>query len=250
MKVIVNGLATEYEDEGAGQIILLLHGWQDDLHTFDALVPLLSPAYRVIRLDLPGFGKSETPKRSWDLDVYVQFINNFVQKLNIHVGTLVGHSFGGRIIIKGNAARKFRTDKIILIGAAGVTKRRRLRNAAIMALAKVGKIITCIPPLIFWRAGLQKKMYRLVGGDYGTAGALRETFLKIISEDLGGSAIKIAMPALLIWGANDTETPISHGERLSKLIRNSELKVINGAGHFVHQEKPNVVAKLIQEFVC
>lgn len=249
MKIIIQNLAIEYQDEGAGKVILFLHGWQDDLHTFDSLVAFLSPANRVIRLDLPGFGKSETPKETWDLNDYVGFVNSFIQKLNIQIDAFIGHSFGGRIVIKGEATKNFQPRKIILISSAGIAKNRTFRNSILKIFTKIGGWTTYLPPLIFWREKLRKKIYRLIGSDYLNAGALKETFLKIISEDLSSDAKKIITPTLLIWGRNDTETLLSDGERLSYLIHDPELKVLDGAGHFVHREKSQEVARLIQDFL-
>lgn len=249
MKIIVQNLAIEYEDKGTGKVVLFLHGWQDNLYTFDSFADVFASTYRVIRLDLPGFGKSEIPKEAWNLDDYVHFVKNFIQKLNIHADVLVGHSFGGRIAIKGTATKNFHPHKIILIGSAGIAKNRTFRNSVLKIFAKAGGWILSIPPLIFWREGLRKKIYKYIGSDYGNAGALKETFVKIISEDLTMSAKKITTPALLIWGVKDTETPLSDGELLSRLIQNSRLKVVDGAGHYVHREKPEEVVKLIQEFL-
>ena len=249
MKIIVQNLATEYLDEGTGKVVLFLHGWQDNLHTFDSLASLLSPTWRIVRLDLPGFGKSEVPKETWNLDNYVQFVKDFINKLDIHVYALVGHSFGGRITIKGEATKNLQAQKIILIGSAGIAKNRTFRNSLLKILAKIGGLITYIPPLIFWRKALRKRMYGFIGSDYLNTGKLKETFLKIISEDLSASAKNITIPTLLIWGVNDTETPLTDGKKLSQLISGSELKVLNETGHFVHREKSQGVAKLIQEFL-
>lgn len=249
MQIIVQNLAAEYQDDGTGDVIFFLHGWQDNLHTFDALASFLSPAHRVIRLDLPGFGKSEAPKEPWGLDDYVRFVKNFIQKLNINVDILVGHSFGARIVIKGAATKNLQPRKIILMGAAGIAKSRTLRNFVFKVFAKIGGLVTYIPPLVFWREKLRTQMYRFVGSDYLNAGALKETFLKIISEDISTCAQEITIPTLLIWGAGDTETQLSDGEQLSRLIRHSQLKVVRGAGHFVHREKVRDVATLLQEFL-
>lgn len=249
MKIIVQNLSIEYQDRGIGKVILFLHGWQDNLHTFDSLAKYLSPTNRIVRIDLPGFGKSEVPNEHWDLDNYVQFVKNFIQKLNLSVDTIVGHSFGGRITIKGSATKKLQPHKIILIGSAGLAKNRTFRNSVLKSFAKIGGWITNIPPLFFWREKLRKKIYRIIGSDYLNVGALKDTFLKIISEDLSMSAKKITMPTLLIWGESDAETPLSDGKQLSRLIRNSKLKVISGAGHLVHREKSQEVAKLVQEFL-
>ena len=249
MNIIVQNLAVEYQDDGVGKVILFLHGWQDDLHTFDVLATFLSQKNRVVRLDFPGFGRSETPAEAWDLDDYVRFVSDFIKKLDIQVDVLVGHSFGGRIIMKGIATEKLRARKLVLIGSAGIARRHTARNTILWILAKLGWLIISVPPLIFWRDKIRKQVYGLIGSDYLDAGTLKETFLNIISEDLGECAKKIITPTLLIWGADDTETPLSDGERLSRLIHNSKLKVIDGAGHFVHRERPQETARLIQAFL-
>jgi pimeloyl-ACP methyl ester carboxylesterase len=253
MKIIVQNLAVEYKDEGVDlarpKTILLLHGWQDNLHTFDTLASLLSKTYRVISLDFPGFGQSEMPKETWDLDNYVEFVRNFIQKLNLQVDMLVGHSFGGRIAIKGVAGKNLQPNKIILINSAGVSNRLTLRNSVLKVFAKIGNIVIYISPLFFWKDKLREKIYKFIGSDYQKSGMLQKTFMKIIAEDLSSAAQTITMPALLIWGENDTETPLSDGQRLAKLIPDSRLEIIKKAGHFVHQEKPEDVAKLIRIFM-
>ena len=247
MRVLVDNLITEYQDEGSGPIILLLHGWGDNLRTFDALVPHLSSTRRIIRLDLPSFGKSEAPGKPWSLDDYVQFVADFIKKIDVSVDVLVGHSFGGRVAIKGISTNKLSARKIILMGSAGIARRRTFRNTAFAVLAKIGKILVLVPPLFFWRQELRRALYSFAGSDYVSSGALKETFLRVIAEDLGPSAEQIAVPTLLIWGANDTETPLSDGKRLSHMICNSRLEVIEGAGHFVHRDHPEKVARLMRE---
>lgn len=249
MKIIVNNLATEYQDKGTGETMLLFHGWKDDLHTFDPLAEFLSATHRIIRIDLPGFGSTETPRGAWTVDDYVQFVSDFVQKLGIRVDTLVGHSFGGRIAMKGLAADKLHARKLILFGSAGIAKKQPFRKCIIRVFAKIGGALMSVPPLAFWRDAMRKKIYRIIGSDYPDSGMLRETFLNIVSEDLSEHARKITIPTLLVWGADDTETPLSDGERLSQLIQGSQLKVLEGVGHFVHKEKPREVAKYMQEFL-
>src|SRR3989338_8464939 len=79
--MIVDNLATEYADQGQGPVILMLHGWGGSLHGFDLLVNDLVQNHRVIRLDLPGFGGTDAPTETWNLDNYISFTKNFVNKL-------------------------------------------------------------------------------------------------------------------------------------------------------------------------
>ncbi len=122
MKVIVQNLAVEYLDEGEGRTILFLHGWLDSLQSFDYLSTSLSLKNRVVRLDLPGFGKSELPKEAWNVLDYVNFVNEFIKKLDISVDVLIGHSLGGRIVIKSEAKKIIDCKKVILIASAGIGK--------------------------------------------------------------------------------------------------------------------------------
>lgn len=249
MKIIVNNLAIEYEDQGKGKVILFLHGWGDTLHTIDALIPELIKDYRVVRLDLPYFGKSESPKNDWNLDNYLELVEAFIEKLDLKVYAIAGHSFGGRISIKGTALGKFNEEKMILIGSAGLAQRKTFRNSALKLLTKIGGFVTYIPPLFFWREKIRKRIYEILGSDYYNAGPMKETFINVINEELSASVKKITIPTLLIWGEEDTETPLSEGKEINRLIKNSKLEVISAAGHMVHQQKADQVAKLINEFL-
>jgi len=243
MKVIIDRIATEYQDQGSGKTVLFLHGWQDNLETFNGLTSFLSLKYRVVRLDLPGFGQTEKPKESWELDSYIGFILNFIDKIKINPDFIVGHSFGGRILIKGLARNKFKPEKAVLLSSAGVSRKKKARF-----LYKLIKLLTYIPPIIFYREKIREKGYKMMGSDYLASGDLKETFLKIISEDLTLEASKIKIPILLIWGRKDTETPLSDGVKLSEIITGSKLEIID-SGHFFFKEKPEEVSSLIDNFL-
>ena len=252
MKAIVENLAVEYRDEGNpnGPVMLFLHGWRNDLHSFDALVPELAASYRIIRLDLPGFGGTETPRMAWELNDYVRFVADFIRKLGISIDVMVGHSLGGRIMIKGLGSKVFSPKKAVLIASAGIAKRKTWRNRILKVIAKIGKAVTVAPPFSLWRNLLRRKLYAYAGSDYDSAEALKETFVKLISEDLRASAKEITVPVLLLWGGHDTETLLSEGVCLSRLIPRTTLQVFPEAGHHVHQEKSREVARAIKEFAA
>ncbi|MDO8552733.1 MAG: alpha/beta hydrolase [bacterium] len=249
MRIIINGLAIEYDDRGSGETIVMLHGWKDNLRTFDGIFTALATSFRVIRIDLPGFGGSDAPPKDWTLEDYVSFVKDFTDKLNITPSAYAGHSFGGRIVIHGVASKVLNAKKIILISSAGVARRKTLKNSGLAVLAKFGRAAASVPPLSFWKQSIRRKLYESIGSDYFRAGALSGTFLNIIKKDLAEDAKKISLPTLLIWGSNDMATPLEEGERLHSLIRNSTLHVIPGAGHFVHQERPAEISGIIRKFL-
>lgn len=247
MKIIINNLALDYDDQGSGPVLVLLHGWQDRRQTFDALIPYVS-GYRIIRLDLPGFGGSEHPPTAWRVDDYVECVAAFIGRLGLDVAGLVGHSMGGRIAISGLASGRLRASKLILIGAAGLSTSRTLRTRTYNMIAKIGKFITLIPPLSLYRRQWRERLYARAGSDYLGAGPLRGTYLNIINEDLAAAARSVTTPTLLIWGDHDQATPLAQGRRLQNLIVDSRLEVLPG-GHFIHQDQPVRVARLMTDFV-
>ncbi len=250
MKTIVNNIALEYMDEGQGPVLFFMHGWQDNLSTFEAIKNQLVAKYRVIRLDLPGFGYSDTPVTAWNLDNYIDCVSAFLQKMEVSPRAIVSHSFGGRITIKGIAIGKIKTEKVVLIASAGLSKRFTIKNLAIKIISKVVGVALRIPGISFWRDRVRNTFYKVIKSDYINAGALQNIFLNIIKEDLAKFAPQLQNETLLIWGDKDTATPIADGKRLAKLIPNSRLEILHGSSHFVHREKSEEVAKLILDFVC
>ncbi len=248
MKTIISNLVVEYDDNGSGDVLVMLHGWKDNLRSFDGIALPLSTSFRVIRIDLPGFGGSDAPPKDWALDDYVAFVKYFLIKLNVKPKVYVGHSFGGRISIRGIATKALDAKKLVLISSAGVARRKTLKNLILAVLAKIGRAVGVIPPIGFWKQKIRRKLYEAIGSDYFQAGALSRTFLNIINMDLAEDAKKITLPTLLIWGEKDDTTPLEEGEKLNGLIRNSTLRAIPEAGHFVHQEKASEVSVIIRQF--
>lgn len=248
MKILINDLVTEYKDEGNGLVLLMLHGWWRDISDFDGITEILKNSYRIVRVNLPGFGGAQRPQKTWNLNDYVDFVKNFIEKLEINPNVLIGHSFGGRIIIKGIGESKLRAEKIILISAAGV-KMNVFRKMVFQFLAKIGDIVSYIPPLIFIRRKLKNKFYKIIGSDYLESGNMKEIFKAVVEENLTIFAKQIKKETLLIWGDKDIQTPLKDGKLLHSLIQNSKIEIIENTGHFVCLEEPQKVANLIKDFV-
>jgi pimeloyl-ACP methyl ester carboxylesterase len=253
MKVIVDGQLVHYQDEGKGKVMLLLHGWGANLKTFDALSQAFAGSYRVIRLDLPGFGESPRPNKAWRIDDYARFIARFLEKIKVDaVYAVAGHSFGGRITIKATSRGYITPKKIVLMGSAGVRAPLTLKQRLYKAAAKTGKAATQVPGLRSARRSLQRRLYASAGTtDYLDAGAsgMREIFLNTINEDLRADAAKITQQSLLIWGEQDEDTPIAYAKEFQKEIAGSKLHIIPNAGHFVYLDAPQDAVQLTDEFL-
>lgn len=251
MKLIVNDQLVTYGDEGTGKVILLLHGWGASLGTFTALTKDLSDNYRVISLDFPGFGASPKPNDSWHVDDYAQLVKAMIQKLEVDPYAMVGHSFGGRVILKAVGNNYLDPEKIVLMSSAGVKPKASLRQFAYALAAKIGKLILKLPLLSRFQVKLRRRLYESAGStDYLEAEAMRPIFLNVINEDLQADAAKIQQPSLLLWGEDDDSTPVSDARTLHDAIKNSQLRVIPNAGHFVYIDKYDEAAKAIKDFLA
>lgn len=248
MQIIVNDLLVHYELNGSGKTILLLHGWGDSLRGMDTLSKELSLKYQVLAINLPGFGGSQAPAVAWDLNAYADFVASMLQKLNLQCYAMIGHSNGGAILIKGLSEKKLGAEKLILLASAGIRNGRSTRNNVLLLISKSGKIMTS--PLSFkTKRLLRQKLYQKVGSDMLVNENLKETFKKIVNDDVRLAATSIKIPTLIIYGDLDKSTPLAYGEIFQKSIKQSKLEIIVGAGHFVHQEKSVEVLKLIESFL-
>ena len=249
MQVIVDSLLTHYEILGQGKTILLLHGWGDNTAGLRALQANLAKKYKVIAVDLPGFGGSQPPNSAWGLDEYAQFISDFLSKIDAgKMLAVVGHSNGGAIAVRGLARRRFAADKLVLLASAGIRGEYKGRVKALRLITKAGKALTAPLPKSL-KARLRKKVYRTVGSDMLVAEHLQETFKKVVTDDVRADAGRLRLPALLIYGDQDESTPVSYAKMLNEAIEGSKLEVLPGTGHFVHLDEPEKTTKLITEFL-
>lgn len=251
MHITVSDLQVAYDDQGIGKVLVLLHGWGTDRQNYSELTDALRHQYRVIALDLPGFGESSMPPGDWKVDNYVNLVANFLNKLDISDPyALIVHSFGGRIAIKGLSNGLLRADKLVLIDVAGIAHDKSLRNRSYALVAKIGKPIMRLPGLRNKYQIARRKLHEQAGStDYAKAGEMTQIFLNTIQEDLSGDARSLKLPTLIIWGSEDTETPLSDARFFHSVISGSILKIVQGAGHFVHNEQPKKVTRFIQDFL-
>jgi pimeloyl-ACP methyl ester carboxylesterase len=251
MQVLVNGQLVSYADEGKGRVLVLLHGWGAQRSTFDSMAKALSVHYRVIRLDFPGFGNSPRPADTWGVGEYATLTAAFLKKLGIErVYALLGHSFGGRVIIKGAATGLLHADKIVFLNAAGPRSKDGTRRTVFKIAAKSGKLVTKAPGLRGLRRILQKKLYRAAGAtDYLDAGAMKSIFINTVNEDLTPLLGKVSSEVLLLWGEHDQDVPVQTAELMHKLLPRATLAVLPGAGHFVYLDQPIETLRRIEEFL-
>lgn len=248
-QVVVNGLLTSYSRVGEGRPVLCLHGWGDTKATFVGLEAGLKSDFSVIALDLPGFGQSQAPPEVWDLDDYAKFVAAFLTKLSIDPYAVIGHSNGGALAIRSLATGAWPAQKLVLLASAGIRTRQRVKRQILRIVAKVGKLATFWAPISF-RQKLRVRLYGVAGSDMLAVPHLEETFKRTVRQDIQADAAELGLPTLLIYGQDDTATPPADGQVLAGLIPGARLEVLEGVGHFVHQDAPDKVETLVKEFLA
>lgn len=226
--------------------IIILHGWgRGSISWLKVKEILENQGLKVLVPDLPGFGRNPLPRNPWSIDNYVEWIKQHVEVRGeiAEQFFLLGHSFGGRIAIKFAIKYPEKLAGLILASAAGITKRKSLKNFIFLVLAKIGKL--------FFRQRLFKRIiYKLAGSrDYMLAGGImQETMKRVINEDLKPYLSKISVRTLVVWGKNDKETPIADAYLINKAIPGSKLEIIDGVGHRINFEAPEILVQKIKEF--
>ena len=232
----IDGRRVRYIDEGEGPAVLLLHGWGAPAQTYRLIISHLSARHRVVAPDLPGFGGSQEPPADWGADDYADFALRLAAQLGLEKAVLIGHSNGGRIIIKllSRPSIPLAVPKAVLIDAAGIKPRHGAKYYAKVYSYKAGKRLLTLPGVRRLFPGAAERLKSRSGSaDYRNASeVMRQVMVRCINEDLTPLLPLIRVPTLLIWRDNDTATPLTDGRLMEQRIPDAGLVVLRGGGHF------------------
>ena len=246
MNIRINNLNINYIKEGTGENFLFLHGWAAPFSLYQGVLDSVANYATVYALDLPGTGNSDEPENPWSVDDFVDFIIKFINKMELKELNIMGHSFGGRIIIKllNRSDLPFKINKVILMDAAGI-KVNSSKTSTKTKIYKVGKkILKPIP------GAVEKLQNKLGSEDYKNASPImKATMIKALNEDLTPYLENIKNETLLIWGTADTATPIEHAEIMEQKIKGSGLVRVEGGTHFCFLEQPILVYRVLESFL-
>ncbi len=246
----LDGYPLHYDVSGPeeGSPVIMMHGYGGNHTTVDSMAKVLSTGMRVYNLDLPGHGQSPDPPEVWGVNEYTILIEKFIRKLGLDTPALIGHSFGGRIAILLGSRNK--TGKIVLVDAAGVKPSRPLKYYIKVYSFKIAKKI--LPVLLGKRKGeeaINKWRGKAGSADYRSSSPMmRMVMSRHINEDLKPAMPLIKAPTLLIWGENDTATPLSHAKTMESLIPDAGLVSFPGCGHYSFLDNPGGVKAVLKEF--
>lgn len=238
MFITIDNLNIFYKKAGQGDKVMFLHGWMGRADSFLPVFNYLSSNFEVYAIDFPGFGESTGPDRPWDVGDYMELTLKVFDALGIDSADIVAHSFGGRVAIMMAAEHPERVRKMVLADSAGLIPKRGLKYYLRVYRFKLCKRMYIAFTPAQQRAQRLDEFYRRYGSqDYRDAGSLRQTFTKVVNQDLRGYLHAIKSPTLLVWGDMDKDTPLYMGRIMEKEIPDAGLVLFKGAGHFAYLDR-------------
>ena len=254
-KIFINDLKINYKIAGVdspGEPLLILHGWAGSSNSWIEVQKILAGnGFKVICPDLPGFGKSQSPPFGWSVKDYSDFALEFVEKLGFQKINLMGHSFGGRISIKSSIFYPEKLENLILCATAGIRHNLNFYQRIVVNLARIGNYLFSRKPLRRYQDSIRNIFYMILRQrDYlKVKGTMRETFQKIVIEDLEPDLPKIKTKTLIIWGKDDKTVPLKDAFVLKEKISQSTLEIIPKTSHTPNLEAPEKVAEILSHFL-
>jgi pimeloyl-ACP methyl ester carboxylesterase len=244
--VSVDGQTARLVQLGAGDPVVVLHGWGGRIESMAPVISCLSTARRVLALDLPGFGESPAPATAWGTSDYATFVRRALADADVERADFVSHSFGAKTSLY-LAATTSLVSRLVLAGSSGLRTPPSFRARVKRGVSRAGRTAGKLgPPGRALRAALYR---RIASEDYRNAGALRPTFVRVVNEDLGSLLPQVAVPTLLVWGAKDEAVPLAHARRMEGAIPDAGLVVFEDAGHFAYLDEPDRFCRIVRHFL-
>lgn len=251
-EIEINGITLNYNETGpdGAPCVLLMHGWGCDHTTVRLIEETLSPFMKVYNVDLPGHGKSQEPPEVWGVEQFTSTMEAFLDRLSIKNPVLIGHSFGGRISILMASRRDI--PKVVLVDAAGIKPKRPLKYYLKVYSFKTAKKVL---PIILGK----KKGEQAINAWRGKAGSadyrnsspvMRAVMSRCVNEDLKHVMPQIKASTLLIWGEDDTATPLSDAKTMERLIPDAGLVSFPGCGHYSFLDNPGQFRAVLRSFLA
>ncbi|MCG8571920.1 MAG: alpha/beta hydrolase [Spirochaetes bacterium] len=239
---LADNLIISYLDnkKDSDKILLFVHGWGADKYNLQIIYQALANQYRIIAIDLPGFGESLRPNYTWNSIDYAQLILQFLDKLNIQTCSYIGHSFGGKIGIILASQQKDRIKHLILIDSSGLRPKRGINWYLQVYSFKFLKFL--FQKMIKSEKQWQKIQQNFGSSDYQNADAIRDILVTVVNEDYSHLLPEIQCPVFLYWGEKDQDTPLWMAKKMHKLIKDSGLYIVKKGSHFSFLEDQRIIS--------
>lgn len=223
--------------------LIILPGWMQNATHWEAVHTQLS-LHKVPHtiIDLPGFGSQPYDANLSDLNSISAWFKEKIDSLNIEAPVvLVGHSYGGRVAVSVAASLKGPISRIVLIGSPNLYMPTWSTRVLRVLSALVSPIKRFIPEFV--RMKFRSDDYQAVKGT-----KMQLLFSSIIAHDQSEELSALSVPVQLLWGRNDMQAPIEIAMKMRMLIPACELEIIEGAGHDLHLERPQLLASKLASY--
>ncbi|MCA9381452.1 alpha/beta hydrolase [Candidatus Dojkabacteria bacterium] len=230
-------------EENSKSQLILLHGWGGSRKSLAALTDELSSKYFCHILEMPGHGSTPEMNFPWEMVDYASWLEEYLQENDISSYSLLGHSFGGKIILEAVSSGLLKPEEIILIDSNGIKPKNSLKKTFFKLIALIYRPFR---NSILGEA-IKKYIYKYIirESDYvKTSGMLKESFKLFNEQHYDTKLQNISVPTIIIWGKDDAVTPLWMGQKLNSGIAGSKLFVIDGT-HGIPLQKPHEVAEII-----
>lgn len=262
--VDVDGLNIHYKDTGPrdGPVLLLLHGFGSSLQTWDVWSSQLEQKFRVIRLDLPGFGLTgPSPVNDYSEKNDLATLTRFVNKLGLSSFSVIGHSMGGKMAWGLAAAEPDRVKALVLMAPDGFPDAKDIGSKPYEMPSVMGLMKFCLPKLLV-RKSIEPAFFNpnaltdhLVNRYYdmlrapGVRAAILDRGNQTVYTDPVPRLKRITAPTLLIWGEQDRLIPSSNAKSYAGVLPVSKTVLLPNLGHLIQEEQPEVGLRQVTEFL-
>ena len=243
----VDSFSTYFQKIGQGPMLVLLHGWGQSWDSWATIIPTLSEHFTLFLPDLPGFGQSQAPNSTgWNTSQYARWLDALIQNLPSTPIGLIGHSYGGKILLEYATSPECKICRIALISPSGIKLPESDKQRSLRALTSLlPRSIKNILP-----AQIKQRFYKNIVGetDYLLANEYQKATLRLIlSEDYTTRAKKLPPNTLILAGKHDTSVPLIAMQTLQTNVPGSILKILP-TGHFPFQEDPKTCTTLLKDY--
>ena len=249
----LNGHSTHYVEKGAGEPLILIHGFFYDSYMWNKNIDALAEGFKVYALDLWGFGYSTRDPLDYGYPLYADQLLKFMDTLNIERASLIGQSMGGGTCILFSVNHRDRVNKMILVDAAGLPNPLPLMGK-IVNLPMLGEFLVNLKGNFYRKMALSSiyihdkafitdtyldnvtRFHKVKGTTEASLKILRKQFFDTLSDEIRKLG-ELDVPILIVWGRQDKSVPLKCGQEMHKTLKGSRLEILDQAGHCPHDEQ-------------
>lgn len=255
-----NGINIYYEQHGSGTPLVLISGLGGDHFFWQSSIEVLSQKFRVITFDTRGIGKTDAPPEPYSMDIFTEDLLALMDTLQIEKAQLLGFSMGGCIALSFALKYPGRVEKLIVAGSHAKTSMQiRLFIDAVVAAYETGlsakQMFNLICPWLFSNKFMSLPLnaafleYDENEPDPQPLYAWKNQWLALREYDVANRLHEIKLPTLILNGDEDLFASMEQAHHLYNNIKDSELKILNGAGHLINYESLDLFNKYVVEFL-